>query len=44
MIRTLNIPMTQKDFQRISKAKKLHKCKTWIEYLMLPVGSVEEQQ
>lgn len=42
-MKTLNIPLENKDYKIICKAKKSSHCKTWKEYLMLPVEKEIEQ-
>jgi hypothetical protein len=44
MVRTINIVFSDFEFKRINKAKRLHNCKTWRDYMFLPVAKVEEQK
>jgi len=42
-MKTLNIPLEDKDYKLMYKAKKINNCKTWRDYLLLPVEKTLEQ-
>jgi len=41
-MKTLNIPLENKDYRIIKKAKNLNHCKTWKDYLMVLTEKKEE--